>query len=74
MSPKKETQKPAKSITATNKKSNGFTDEERAAMKERAQELKAEARRGARTDRPDGEGDVLAIGRASCRERVFGYV
>ena len=60
MSPKKETQKAAKSTTATNKKSNGFTDRERAAMKERAQELKAEARRGARTDRADGESDVLA--------------
>ena len=60
MSPKKETQKPAKSTTATNKKSKGFTDQERAAMKERAQELKAEARRGARTDRADGESDVLA--------------
>jgi len=60
MSPKKEKQKPAKSTTATNKKSKGFTEEERAAMKERAQELKAEARRGARTDRADGESDVLA--------------
>ena len=45
MSPKKDTQKSAKSTTATDKKSKGFTDEERAAMKERAQELKAEARR-----------------------------
>jgi hypothetical protein len=35
-------------------KSKGFTDEERAAMKERAQELKAEAQRA------DGERDVLA--------------
>jgi uncharacterized protein YdhG (YjbR/CyaY superfamily) len=60
MSPKKETQKPAKSTTATNKKSKGFTDEERAAMKERAQELKAEARRSARSDGADGESDVLA--------------
>src|SRR3989449_8209819 len=60
MSTKKEKQKPAKSTTATNKKSKGFTEEERAAMKERAQELKAEARRGARTDRADGESDVLA--------------
>ena len=60
MSPKKETQRPAKSTTAINKKSKGFTDEERAAMKERAQELKAEGRRGARTDRADGESDVLA--------------
>jgi uncharacterized protein YdhG (YjbR/CyaY superfamily) len=36
----------------------GFTDEERAAMKERAQELKAEAR--ASKDRAAGESDVLA--------------
>jgi uncharacterized protein YdhG (YjbR/CyaY superfamily) len=60
MSLKKETQKSAKSTTATSKKSNGFTDEERAAMKERAQELKAEARRGRRADQADGESDVLA--------------
>jgi uncharacterized protein YdhG (YjbR/CyaY superfamily) len=60
MSPKKETKESAKSTTATSKKSNGFTDEERAAMKERAQELKAEARRGRRADQADGESDVLA--------------
>jgi uncharacterized protein YdhG (YjbR/CyaY superfamily) len=40
---KNATKKSAKSTTATNKKSNGFTAEERAAMKARAQELKAEA-------------------------------
>src|SRR5207244_7225700 len=59
---KKGTQKSAKSSTAINKKSKGFTDEERAAMKERAQELKADARRGPRgkKDKADGEGDVLA--------------
>jgi uncharacterized protein YdhG (YjbR/CyaY superfamily) len=34
----------------------GFTDEERAAMRARAQELKAAPRRG----KADGEGDVLA--------------
>jgi uncharacterized protein YdhG (YjbR/CyaY superfamily) len=34
----------------------GFTDEERAALKERAQELKAEAR----LNKADGESDVLA--------------
>jgi len=60
MSLKKNTQKPAKGATATNKKSPGFTDEERAAMKARARELKADARRGARADRADGESDVLA--------------
>ena len=60
MSPKKDTQKSAKSPTAINKKSKGFTDEERAAMKARAQELKTGARRGARTAKVDGESDVLA--------------
>jgi uncharacterized protein YdhG (YjbR/CyaY superfamily) len=51
---KKGTQQSTKKTAATSKKSKGFTDEERAAMKERAQELKAEARRA------DGENDVLA--------------
>jgi uncharacterized protein YdhG (YjbR/CyaY superfamily) len=54
----KGTQKSAKSTTATAKKSKGFTAEERAAMKERARELKAEARR--KKSRQDGERDVLA--------------
>ena len=40
------------------KKDTGFTDEERAAMKERAQELKAAAR--AENDRAEGESAVLA--------------
>src|SRR5919109_262253 len=57
---KKGTQKTAKSTTAIKKKSKGFTDEERAAMKDRAQELKAEARRGPRADKADGETAVLA--------------
>lgn len=39
-------------------KSKGFTAEERAAMKERAKELKAEAR--ANKGRADGERDILA--------------
>src|SRR5437762_632712 len=60
MSPKTDTQKPAKSATVTGKAVKGFTDEERAAMKERAQELKAEARRGLRAKKADGEEDVLA--------------
>jgi uncharacterized protein YdhG (YjbR/CyaY superfamily) len=42
----------------TNKPAKGFTDEERAAMKERAQELKAAGRRG--SGKADGESDVLA--------------
>ncbi|HJW00681.1 MAG TPA: DUF1801 domain-containing protein [Arthrobacter sp.] len=45
---------------ATGAKSyDGFDEEERAAMKERAQELKAESRRGSRAAKPDGESDVL---------------
>ncbi len=55
-----DTRKSAKSTTATGKTFEGFTAEERAAMKERAQELKAEARRGPRADKADGERDVLA--------------
>jgi uncharacterized protein YdhG (YjbR/CyaY superfamily) len=59
MSAKKATQKSAKS-TAIGKTFKGFTDEERVAMKERAQELKAAARRGPRADKADGESAVLA--------------
>ena len=51
-------QKSAKSTTATGKTYDGFTDEERGAMKERAKELKAEAR--ADKDRAEGERAVLA--------------
>jgi len=58
MNPKKDAQKFAKSTTAIKKKSQGFTDEERAAMKERAQELKTEER--ANKNKADGENDVLA--------------
>jgi hypothetical protein len=60
MKPRKEPRQSARSATATDRKSRGFTDEERAAMKERAQELKAEARRGPRAGKADGESDVLA--------------
>ena len=62
MSPQKDTKKSGKTITAIDKKVKGFTDEERAAMKERAQELKAETRRGPGTkkSKTDGESDVLA--------------
>jgi uncharacterized protein YdhG (YjbR/CyaY superfamily) len=48
-----DTQKPAGT-------SQGWTDEERAAMKQRAKELKAEARRGSRAGKEDAEGEVLA--------------
>ena len=56
----KDTQKSATSTTAIDKTSEGYTDEERAAMKERAKELRAEGRRGPRADKADGERDVLA--------------
>ena len=53
MSPKKNVQKKAA-------RGGGFTAEERAAMKERVQELKTAARRGRRAAPADGERDVLA--------------
>jgi uncharacterized protein YdhG (YjbR/CyaY superfamily) len=56
----KDTKKSAKSTTASDKKFEGFTDEERGAMKERAQELKATARRGPRAATADEESTVLA--------------
>jgi len=52
MSPNKGTQKSARRATAIGKKSKVFTDEERAAMKDRLQELKA--------DKTDGESAVLS--------------
>jgi uncharacterized protein YdhG (YjbR/CyaY superfamily) len=57
---RKATQKSTKSTTATGKKFEGFTDEERGAMKERAQELKATARRGPRANKADEESALLA--------------
>jgi uncharacterized protein YdhG (YjbR/CyaY superfamily) len=54
-----DTRKSAKSTSASDKAFGGFTDEERAAMKEHAQELKAAARRGPRAAKADGEGEVL---------------
>jgi uncharacterized protein YdhG (YjbR/CyaY superfamily) len=56
----KDPQKSAKGTTATDKTFEGFSDEERGAMKARAQELKAETRRGPRADKADGEDAVLA--------------
>ena len=50
--------KAAKSTTASDKTSAGFTNEERAAMRARAKELKAEAR--ADKDKADGERAALA--------------
>ena len=56
----KRTQKSHTSTTATGKKPTGFTDEERAAMKERIEELKADGRRGRGAGQADGESAVLA--------------
>jgi len=56
----KEAQKSATSGTAVKEKSARFTNEERAAMRERAHELKASARRGPRAEEADGESEVLA--------------
>jgi uncharacterized protein YdhG (YjbR/CyaY superfamily) len=44
---------------AESRASKPFTDEERAAMRERAQEQKAAKRRGSRAGKADGERDVL---------------
>jgi uncharacterized protein YdhG (YjbR/CyaY superfamily) len=55
---KKATQQSAKRTTG--KASKGFTDEERAAMRERAQEVKTAAGRRVRAAKGDGESDVLA--------------
>jgi uncharacterized protein YdhG (YjbR/CyaY superfamily) len=60
MTAKKGTRNSAKSTSAIDKTSPGFTDEERAAMKEHVKELKAEKRRGSGADKEDGESDVLA--------------
>ena len=57
---KKGTRKFPKSTTGIRKGPTGFTDEERVAMRERLQELKAVARRGRRAGKADGESDVLA--------------
>ena len=58
MPEKKTAKKATQKSTAGAKTSKGFTEDERAAMKARAQELKAEAR--ASKNRADGERDLLA--------------
>jgi uncharacterized protein YdhG (YjbR/CyaY superfamily) len=69
-SAKQGTRKSAKRTTATKKGSTGFTAEERAAMRERAKELKAEAR--AKKDRAAGEKALLAkIGEMKGSDRTI---
>jgi uncharacterized protein YdhG (YjbR/CyaY superfamily) len=58
MSTNKATKTPAKNTTAKGEAPTGFTAQERAAMKERAKELRAEAR--ANKTMAEGESDVLA--------------
>jgi len=58
MSTKKDAKQAGGSTDTARKSSEGFTDAERAAMKERAKELKAEAR--ASKDRAAGERALLA--------------
>jgi len=55
-----DTRKPAKSTAAVDETSEGFTDEERAAIKERARELRTSGRRARGADKADGESEVLA--------------
>lgn len=70
---KKGTKKFFKDTTASEKKPEGFTDDERAAMKERVQELRAEARSGQRADKADGESAVLAkIAALPMPDRIVG--
>ena len=60
-------QKSAKSTTANKKRYDGFTDEERAAMKDRVQEMKAAAQKA------DGESEVLAkIAEMPASDRALG--
>jgi hypothetical protein len=60
MSPKKDARESTRSNTASGKASTGFTDDERAAMKDRLQELKTATRRSASADEAEGESAVLA--------------
>jgi uncharacterized protein YdhG (YjbR/CyaY superfamily) len=65
----KATKKPAKSTTATGKASKGFTDEERAAVRQHVQELKLDKADG---EKADGESAVLAkIGEMPAPDRAM---
>jgi uncharacterized protein YdhG (YjbR/CyaY superfamily) len=57
----KETQKSDRTTAAMADEADGFTDEERAAMKERARELRAAARRGPRGKKADEEDQESAV-------------
>jgi uncharacterized protein YdhG (YjbR/CyaY superfamily) len=71
--PMSDAQKPAKSTTAARKRYDGFSAEERAAMKDRVNEQRASARRGQRADEADGEQEVLAkLAEMSASDRALG--
>jgi uncharacterized protein YdhG (YjbR/CyaY superfamily) len=68
----KKTQKSTKSTTVIDKTAKVFDEEERAAIQERAREVKAEARRAPGTKDADGERDVLEkIAEMSGSDRVM---
>jgi len=70
---KKDSPKSAKSTSAIGKVSKGFTDEERAAMREYAKERKAAARPDSRAGKADEEGAVLEkIATMPAPDRVMG--
>jgi uncharacterized protein YdhG (YjbR/CyaY superfamily) len=70
---KKGPQKSAKSTSVIGKTSKVFTDEDRAAIRDRAQEVKAAARPGSRGDKEDGERAVLAkIATMPAADRALG--
>lgn len=54
------TEKPAKPRGAKASTNEVWTAEEKAAMREHARDVKAQARRAARGGKPDGEADLLA--------------
>jgi uncharacterized protein YdhG (YjbR/CyaY superfamily) len=60
MTAKKGTRKSPKSTSAIGKTFQGFTDDERDAIREHLQELKAERRAGSRANKADEESAVLA--------------
>jgi uncharacterized protein YdhG (YjbR/CyaY superfamily) len=65
--------KPAKKSASIGKTAKGFTDEERAAMQDRVQEMKSAARRGPGADKAEGESEVLAkIAEMSAADRTLG--
>lgn len=69
----KDRQKSSGNTNEGDKSSERFSDEERAAIRERAKEVKATSRRGKRADRADEESDVLAkIAEMPEPDRVMG--